>query len=66
MSLIKGPFFRLLALWMAAATSSLPVPVSPRTRTLKSMEATFTISPLVNVMASLVPTMEVKLSLGVF
>ncbi len=39
LTLTKGPWGRELWRWMAAATSSLPVPLSPRTRTVASLRA---------------------------
>ena len=37
----NGLFARALASWMACATSSLPVPVSPVTSTVRSVGAAF-------------------------
>ena len=39
-SATKGPFARGLDLWMASAASSLPVPLSPVTKTLARDGAT--------------------------
>src|SRR5579883_2553564 len=41
----KGPALRSLAWWIALATSSLPVPVSPTMRTLSGVPDTFSRTP---------------------
>ena len=53
----KGPRARGLAWWMALATSSLPVPLSPLSITVESVRATFEMKVSTRPMASLVPTM---------
>ncbi len=42
-TLIKGPWLRRLMRWIAWATSSLPVPVSPKMRTVASLAETVAI-----------------------
>jgi len=52
----KGNAFRGLRAWRAAATSSFPVPLSPRIITLASVGATRSISSKTPRIASLRPT----------
>ena len=52
---IIGPR-RPLRAWMACATSSLPVPVSPSTSTFKSLRATCAMSALTRCIGALSPT----------
>ena len=54
----KGPARRGLASWMARATSSLPVPLSPSMRTLAAVGATFSMSASTSAIRLLVPTMR--------
>ena len=53
----SGPFARLLSPWMSAATSSLPVPVSPRTSTVMSRGATRVTASIKRRIAAESPTM---------
>ena len=41
LTLMNGPIARLLSRWIARATSSLPVPLSPAMNTVVSLAATF-------------------------
>jgi hypothetical protein len=52
----KGPLCRALIPWMARATSSLPVPLSPVTSTVASVEATRSMRLRISRIARLDPT----------
>ena len=67
-SVMKGRFLRGLSRWMARATSSLPVPVSPRIKTLASVGATTSTCRRTRRRAALLPDhlLEVLLDLDVF
>ena len=54
-SLVKGPLAREEAAWIARATSSLPVPVSPRIKIVKSRLAARSIWSATRRMAGLAP-----------
>ncbi len=56
----NGPSRRGLAKWMARATSSLPVPLSPVMRTVPSTRAIFSMSWKTEFIRPLVPTMFEK------
>jgi len=58
--LIKGKFRRGLIRWIARAINSLPVPVSPRIRTVASVGATTSTCPITRFMAALLPTISSK------
>ena len=58
----KGPCLRSLASWIALATSSLPVPVSPRMRTLSGVLPTFSRIPKTRLMRGELPTRGPNLS----
>src|SRR3989475_12575412 len=58
LTLTKARCDRRDRLWMARATSSLPVPVSPLTRTLESVGATFTTRESTSCNADEVPTIS--------
>ena len=60
--LTMGLSERLLALWMARAKSSLPVPVSPVSSTAKSVLAALSPSRFFSRKDSLSPMMESKLT----
>ena len=52
----KGPWARALAAWMARARSSLPVPVSPSSRTVESACAARRAWRFTSITAGAVPT----------
>src|SRR5262249_53871187 len=54
-SLTKGRPQRVLIVWIARAISSLPVPVSPKTRTVESVGATRSTSASTDSRAGLLP-----------
>jgi len=54
---MKGLYFRELLVWMALATSSLPVPVSPLMKTVALVSATVRIISKTFRMALLFPMM---------
>ena len=56
----KGPCDRRLRRWMARATSSLPVPDSPVTRTVTSTRTTLAIMRKTSWSSPLMPTISLK------
>jgi hypothetical protein len=58
LTLTKGRSRRLLWLWMARATSSLPVPVSPKISTVLSVAATCSTRPSSRRSAGVCPTIS--------
>ena len=57
---MNGRFLRGLIRWMARATNSLPVPVSPRINTFASVGATTSTCRRTRFRAALVPTISSK------
>ncbi len=58
----SGPSLRRLRAWMARATSSLPVPVSPQISTPASVGATFSMKLWTARISGLSPTMSLRSS----
>ena len=58
---MNGLFFLLLDSWIACANNSLPVPVSPRSRTVVSVSATFLASSIAPEIDLALPVIELKL-----
>ena len=58
----RGRLDRRLSAWRSDATSSLPVPVSPRTSTVTSLPATRATASSSRRMGALVPTMRLPIA----
>ena len=59
---MNGPFARVESRWIAAATSSLPVPLSPSISTGESVVATLPMISFTRCMGDALPTSSLTLS----